>query len=169
MPGFLVSYVHFIDRMNYLIGRATMFVIFVMVGVLFYSAISKTLFTPALWTFEFAQFLMVGYFLVGGAYSMQLNGHVRMDLFYGLFRQRAQARMDTFTSFFMIAYLGLLLYGSIDSTIYAIEYQERSYSIWRPYMWPVKVIMTTGIFLMLLQAFAQLIKDWAVARGEPLK
>lgn len=168
MPAFVRAYVRIIDRMNYAIGRVTMFVIFVMVGVLFYSAIAKTFFVPALWTFEFAQFLMVGYFLVGGAYSMQLKGHVRMDLFYGHWRARTQARTDTFTSLILIAYLGLLLYGSIDSTIYAIEYKERSYSIWRPYMWPVKVIMTIGIFLMLLQAISQFFKDWASAKGEPL-
>jgi len=69
----------------------------------------------------------------------------------------------------MIAYLVLLLYGSIDSTIYAISYGERSYSIWRPYMWPIKVIMSFGIFLMLLQAISQFFKDISGAKGELLK
>lgn len=168
MSGFIKSYVRLIDRFNYLLGRATMFVIFVMVGVLFYSAVTKTFFTPALWTFEFAQFLMVAYFLVGGAYSIQLHGHVRMDLLYGRWGKRTQSRWDSVTSLFMIGYLGVLLYGSIDSTIYAFEYGERSFSIWRPYMWPIKSIMTIGILLMLLQAFSQFFKDIYAAKGEPL-
>ncbi len=169
MPNFIKQYVKFVDKINYRIGRVTMFTIFLMVGVMFYSAITKTFFRPALWTYEFSQFLMVAYFLVGGAYSIQLKGHVRMDLIYGNWSEKTKSLWDSVTSLVMIAYLVLLLYGSIDSTIYAISYGERSYSIWRPYMWPIKIIMTFGIFLMLLQAIAQFFKDISGAKGELLK
>ena len=169
MPEFIKQYVKFVDKINYRIGRVAMFIIFIMVGVMFYSAITKTFFRPALWTYEFSQFLMVAYFLVGGAYSIQLKGHVRMDLIYGNWSERTKSRWDSVTSLIMIAYLVLLLYGSVDSTIYAISYGERSYSIWRPYMWPIKVIMTFGIFLMLLQAIAQFFKDVSGAKGKLLK
>jgi TRAP-type mannitol/chloroaromatic compound transport system permease small subunit len=168
MPGFIKRYVEIVDRMNYLIGRATMFMIFLMIGVLFYSSVSKTFFHPALWTLEFAQFLMVSYFLLGGAYSIQLKGHVRMDLLYSQRSERTQYIWDTCTSIFMIAYLLMLLYGSLSSLTYSFEYWERSYSSWRPYMWPVKVVMTTGIILMLLQAVSQFFKDLAAARGSPI-
>ena len=169
MPKFIKQYVKFVDKINYRIGRVAMFIIFIMVGVMFYSAITKTFFRPALWTYEFSQFLMVAYFLVGGAYSIQLRGHVRMDLIYGNWSERTKSRWDSVTSLVMIAYLVLLLYGSVDSTIYAVSYGERSYSIWRPYMWPIKVIMTFGIFLMLLQAIAQFFKDISGDKGEILK
>ena len=76
MPNFIKHYVRIVDKINYRVGRATMYLIFLMIGVLFYSSVSKTFFHPALWTLEFAQFLMVGYFLLGGAYSVQLRGHV---------------------------------------------------------------------------------------------
>ena len=169
MPNFIKKYVQFVDKVNYRIGRVAMFIIFIMVGVMFYSAITKAFFRPALWTYEFSQFLMVAYFLVGGAYSIQLKGHVRMDLIYGNWSERTKSRWDSVTSLVMIAYLVMLLYGSVDSTIYAISYGERSYSIWRPYMWPIKVIMTFGIFLMLLQAIAQFFKDISGSKGELLK
>ena len=145
-----------------------MYMIFLMIGVLFYSSITKTFFHPALWTLEFAQFLMVSYFLLGGAYSIQLKGHVRMDLIYSQRSEHTQHIWDSVTSIFMIAYLVMLLYGSISSLTYAIEYGERSYSSWRPYMWPVKVLMATGIILMLLQAISQFFKDLAAARGKSL-
>lgn len=168
MPEFIKSYVRVVDKFNYRIGRITMLLIFVMVGVLFFSSISKTFFRPSLWTLEFAQFLMVAYFLLGGAYSLQLGSHVRMDLLYGKWRERTQNKWDAITSLIMIAYLVLLLYGAISSTQYAIEYGERSYSIWRPYMWPIKIIMCIGILLMLLQAISQFFKDLAAARGLPI-
>lgn len=145
-----------------------MYLIFVMIGVLFYSSVSKTFFFPALWTLEFAQFLMVAYFLLGGAYSVQLKGHVRMDLLYGAMPVRTRHKWDIVTSFFMISYIVALLYGATSSTIYAFEYGERSYSSWRPYMWPIKVVMLSGIIMMLLQAISQLFKDIAAVRGKPL-
>ncbi len=168
MPKFILCYVRIVDRLTYKIGRLTMLMIFVMVGVLFYSSIAKTMFTPALWTLEFSQFMMVAYFLLGGAYSLQLNGHVRMDLIYGTWKPVTKSRVDAVTSLVMIAYLGLLLYGAIDSLEYAIAYGERSYSIWRPYLWPIKGIMVTGITLMLLQAVSQMFKDIAFAIGRPI-
>jgi len=165
VPEFIKRYVRVVDNVNYRIGRVTMLVVFVMVVVLFYSAISKAFFDPSLWTYEFAQFLMVAYFLFGGAYSLQTDSHVRMDLLYGRWGERTKGRWDAATSIIMIAYLVLLLYGSISSTHYAITYGERSYSIWRPYMWPIKVLMNFGILFMLLQAISQFFKDLAAARG----
>ncbi len=97
MPEFIKRFVRVVDNVNYRIGRATMLVIFVMVGVLFYSAVSKTFFDPSLWTYEFAQFLMVGYFLLGGAYSLQTDSHVRMDLLYGRWTKRTKSRWDAAT------------------------------------------------------------------------
>ena len=41
-----------------------------------------------------AQFLLAAYYLLGGAYSMQLDAHVRMDLLYSRCR-RGRARSPT--------------------------------------------------------------------------
>ncbi len=162
------NYVRFVDKLNKKIGRATMYLIFVIMAVLLYSSISKTFFNPSIWTIEIAQFLMMAYFLLGGPYSMQMGDHVRMDLLYGSWSNKTRAWVDAFTIFFLIAYLILLLYGGYSSTSYAIGYGERSYSAWRPYMWPIKVIMCIGIFLMLLQAIATFFKDLAKIKGETL-
>jgi TRAP-type mannitol/chloroaromatic compound transport system permease small subunit len=155
--------------MNRFIGRCAMYLIFVMLGVLLYSSLSKALFEPAIWTLETAQFLMVAYFLLGGAYSMQLDAHVRMDLLYGRWSPRTRAWLDVLTVAFLLFYLGVLLYGGISSTQYAIEYDETSYSSWSPRMAPIKVLMVIGIALMLLQAIAMFFKDVAIIRGERLE
>ena len=145
-----------------------MYLIFAMLGILLYSSISKTFFVPSEWTLEMAQFTMVAYYLLGGGHSLQLDGHVRMDLLYGKWRPRTRAWVDSATILFMIVYLVLLLYGSISSTSYAIKYGEQSYSSWAPYMGPIKVVMVIGIALMLLQAIATFFKDIAKARGVEL-
>ena len=79
-----------------------------------------------------------------------------------------KARMDMVTSFCLVFYLVCLLIGSVSSTIYAIETGQRKFSQWNPSMIPIKVIMVTGIALMLLQAISMFFKDLAKAKGKPL-
>ena len=162
------AFVRVVDAFNRRVGRFAMYLIFAMLAVLLYSSISKTFFTPSIWTLESAQFLMVAYFLLGGAYSMQLDAHVRMDLAYSHWSPRTRAVVDAITVFMLIFYLVMLLVGGISSTEYAIEYKETSYSAWSPYMAPIKIVMCFGIALMLLQAVATFFKDLYAARGETL-
>ncbi len=145
-----------------------MYLIFGMIGILLWSSISKTFFLPSLWTLEVAQFAMVAYYILGGPYSIQLGSNVRMDLFYADWSIRRKAWFDAFTVFFLIFYLGVVFYGAIESTSYAFQYDERNPTAWRPVLWPIKTIMCTGLFLMLLQAIAELFKDIARIRGEYL-
>jgi TRAP-type mannitol/chloroaromatic compound transport system permease small subunit len=168
MPNFLKAYVRRVEAFNRFIGRATMLLIFVMLGILLWSSISKTFFVPSLWTIEMAQFVMVAYYMLGGAYSLQLGDHVRMDLLYSSWSERKRVQMDAFTVLFLIVYLGFLFYGGWSSTSYALQYGERSYSAWRPYMAPIKIVMMFGIAMMLLQSVAILIKDVAKLRGEEI-
>jgi len=170
MPKAIRLYVNTMDRVSQIVGRATMLLIFVMMAVLFWSAISKNTpgLLPSLWTLEVAQFLMVTYFLIGGSYALMHESHVRMDLLYGMWSRRTKTWVDVFTILFLIFYLCVLLYGGVSSTAYALEYGERSYSAWRPYMAPVKIIMCIGILLTLLQAFAELFKDIARLRGKDI-
>ncbi len=168
VPEIVKRYVRVVEAVNYRLGRITMYLIFGMIGILLWSSISKTFFAPTLWTLEMAQFAMVAYYILGGPYSIQLGSNVRMDLFYGDWSPRKKAWFDAFTVFFLMFYLGVLLYGGIESTAYSLEYNERSSTAWRPFMWPIKIIMCVGILLMLLQALAEFFKDVARIRGEEI-
>ncbi len=166
MPKFALAFVRIVDRFNYRLGRLMMYGLFVMIAILLWSTLSKAIFTiPAFWTLEMAQYALVTYYLVGGSYSIQLQANVRMDLFYGTWSDRTKAYVDCITVLLLIFYLGVLLYGGIASTTYAVEYGERSPTLWRPLMWPIKSIMCFGIFMLLLQSISELIKDIAKIRG----
>ena len=170
MPKLAVAYVRIVDRVNYLVGRVMMYGIFFLIGVLMYSVIAKQAFTiPPFWTLEVAQFTLVAYYLLGGAYSIQLGANVRMDLFYSQWSTRRRAWVDSFTVLLLIFYLSVMLFGGTESMLYSIKYQQHSASMWRPLIWPVKAIMVTGIFLMLLQAISELIKDIGTLRGVDLR
>jgi TRAP-type mannitol/chloroaromatic compound transport system permease small subunit len=168
MPGIIRRYVRVVEAVNYRAGRFAMYLIFVMMGILLWSSISKTFFNPALWTLEMAQFTMVAFYIIGGPYSIQLGSNVRMDLFYADWSPHRKACFDAVTVMFLIFYLAVMLYGGVGSTLYAFEYGERSSSVWRPIMWPIKVVMCVGFVLMLLQAVAEFFKDVARIRGVEL-
>ena len=168
MPDALKAYVRVVDAFNRRIGRIVMYGIFLLMGILLYSSISKTMFLPSNWTLEMAQFVMAAYFLLGGAYSLQLDSHVRMDLLYSKWSPRTKAVVDVITISMLFVYLFFMLYGGVSSTAYAIKFGETSYSAWSPYMAPIKIIMVIGIFLTFLQATSILIKDVAMAIGRPL-
>ncbi len=166
MTQAMTAYVRLVDRCNRWIGRVVMYGIFVMMGILLWSSISKTFFLPSLWTLEMAQFAMVAYYMLGGPYSIQLGSNVRMDLIYGAWSDRRKAQVDALSVAFLIFYLAILLWGGWDSLMYSFQYGgERSPTAWRPYLWPIKSIMVMGIFLMLLQAISEFFKDVMRLRG----
>ena len=168
MPEWIKSYVRAIDRVSGWTGLIAMYMIFAMIFVLGYATIMKVFFLPANWTVEMAQFIMVAYFTIGGAYTLREGDHVRMDLIYSGLAVRTKARTDVFTSVVLIGFLVILQIGGISSLIYSFQYGEKSFSAWAPVMWPVKVVLNIGIFLMLLQSVAVFFKDWATLKGKPI-
>ena len=83
-PNAAKAFVRYVDALNYRVGRVAMYLFFVMGAILLSSTASRVFFgVPINWVLEMSQFLLSAYYLLGGAYTMQLGQHVRMDLFYG--------------------------------------------------------------------------------------
>jgi TRAP-type mannitol/chloroaromatic compound transport system permease small subunit len=169
MPKAIRLFVRYVDAVNYVVGRFAMYLFFVMGGILIYATLSRVLAgIPVNWALEMSQFLLSAYYLLGGPYTLQLNGHVRMDLLYTQLSPQKRALTDAITILFVTFYLVVLFLGGLSATDYAIVYQQRNYSSWSPLLWPIKVVMTIGIFLMLLQTISIFFKDVAEARGKPI-
>lgn len=180
MPRLAITFVRSVDRLNYGVGRFAMYLLFVLMAVLMWSSISKALFTPSLWTLEMAQFVMVAYYILGGPYAMQMESHVRMDLFYAKQSPVRRAWWDGFTVFAVLFYMGVMIWGAAESFGYSLGLKwgdsilpeigrlERSPTAWRPYLWPIKLVMLVGFFLMFLQALASFIRGIATIRGETI-
>ena len=162
MPSIIKYYVKTIDFISLKTGRATMYLVFVMMFILILSFVTRNIINiPLIWIIEMAQFVMTGYYLLGGGYSMLTDDHVRMDLIYSKLKDKTKAILDSLTSVFLVFYLVVLLIGSISSLTYTIETNQRLFTAWAPYVWPIKSIMTFGILLMLLQSIAIFFKDIA--------
>ena len=169
MPRVIRAYVRYVDAVNGAVGYLVMYLTLVMMGLLLFASVTRYVFNvPFIWIIEMSQFLMAAYYILGGGYSMQLDAHVRMDVLYEHWRPKTRAFMDSITAFFLVFYLVFLMYGGISSSAYSLKYNQTNYSAWAPPMAPIKIIMTVGIALMLLQAIAIFFRDLAKVTGREL-
>jgi len=164
------AYVDGITATSKLIGMLAMYLLFGMLGILFFETVSRTFFNkPWIWTVEMAQFVMAAYYTLGGAYTLIIDGHVRMDLAYAKWSPKNKALADVLTFAVIMLYLVVLLLGGIISLEYSIKYKQKSYSSWAPPVTPIKIIMLFGMLLMILQVIAEFFKDLARARGKEIR
>ena len=169
MPAIVRAYVRYVDAVNRVLGFFVMYLTLVMMGLLLFASVTRYVFNvPFIWIIEMSQFLMAAYYILGGGYSMQLDAHVRMDVLYERWRPKTRAFMDSLTAFFLVFYLAIMIYGGFSSSAYSLKYNQTNYSAWAPPMAPIKIIMTVGIALMLLQAIAIFFRDLAKVTGREI-
>jgi len=165
MRGLIAGYVRFTDRMSDLVGYLAAALIFVMGATLMFDAFTRNVINmPVHWAVEFTQFTLAAYYFMGGAFTLKNESHVRMDLIYASLSDRARSRIDLATSVCLVFYLAVTLVGGISSLQYAIETNEKRFSIWNPSVIPIKALLVVCLVLMLMQAVALVIKYIAVLR-----
>lgn len=165
----VARFVRAVNATNHAVGHIAMYLLFVMMGILTYAVISNVVLkSPAIWVMEMAQFSMAAYYLLGGGYTLKEGAHVRMDVFYERWGPRAKAVVDSFTGLVLLFYLVVLVWGGIESTQYSLEYSQKNFTAWGPPLAPIKIIMTVGMALMLLQGVAIILQDIVKALGKEL-
>jgi TRAP-type mannitol/chloroaromatic compound transport system permease small subunit len=166
MPQLIRSYVRVVDRMSDYVGYLAASLIFFMGATLLFDAVTRNVINmPVHWAIELTQFTLAAYYFMGGPITLKNNDHVRMDLWYANLSERGKAKMDLCTVGCLIFYLAVMLVGSISSLQYAIETNERRFSIWNPSTIPIKSLLTVCLVLMLLQSFSLVFKHIATLRG----
>ena len=169
MPHLIRAYVRIVDKVSDYVGYLAASLIFFMGATLLLDAVTRNVLNvPVHWAIELTQFTLAAYYFMGGPITLKNNEHVRMDLWYANMSDRGKAKLDLVTVWCMIFYLGVMLVGSISSLQYAVETNEKRFSMWNPSVIPIKALLTVCLVLMLLQAFALVFKHIATLRGKPL-
>ena len=162
MKGLIGGYVRLVDGISDWVGYLAASLIFFMGAVLMFDAFTRNVVNmPVHWAIELTQFTLAAYYFMGGPITLKNDTHVRMDLVYSSLSPRGRTKMDLATIGCLIFYLVVLLAGSISSLAYAIETDERRFSIWNPSVIPIKTLMVVCIVLMLMQAVALVFKHVA--------
>ena len=119
---------------------------------------------------EVQWYLFAATVMLGAAYTLYRNEHVRVDLLYAAYGPRTKLWVDVFGFvFFMLPGVVLLAWMTwpffVDSWLRA----EGSPNAGGLLRWPVKVLMPVGFALLALQGLSELIKRVALLRGAGLE
>jgi TRAP-type mannitol/chloroaromatic compound transport system permease small subunit len=122
---------------------------------------------PTIWAYEVAYMGMGAHFLLGGAYTLMIGAHVRIDLIYGLYPQRLKAALDLAGyALLMLPFCIWLGYGLWGYFLEAYHWGERSgASAWNPVIWPFRLVLFAGIALLGIQVLAEILRCLAVLFG----
>lgn len=169
MSKALLSYVHYIELFNIRLGKILGSLVFVLIGILLFEAVSRYIFNaPTGWSVELSAFVFGTYFILGGGYVLLRGGHVNMDILYNRWSPKTRAIVNLATFSLIAAYLVVFMVGGIENVSYSLKWGQHSASMWAPPLAPIKIITTVGAGLLLLQGVAFFIRDLSIARGKPI-
>lgn len=156
-----------IDRANAFIGRAVTWLILLSVLTSAVNATSRKVFSLSsnAWL-ELQWYLFAAAYLLAAAYTLQRNGHVRIDIISNLLPKPVRDWIDIFGHGVMLLPFAVLMVKEITPwfiELYRIGEVSANYG--GLILWPAKGLLLVGFFLLAIQAISEIIKRVAVMRG----
>lgn len=150
-----------IDRLTGGVGKAVAWLFLPLVYVLVHEIVAAKVFgAPTVWAFDMSYMLYGTIYMMGAAYTLAVDGHVRGDILFRLWPPRVQAAIDLtlYLLVFFPAMVALLVAGS-SYAFYSFSINERSLqSPFGPIIWPFKMVIPATAVLLLLQGVSQALK-----------
>jgi TRAP-type mannitol/chloroaromatic compound transport system permease small subunit len=156
-----------IDRLNDNVGKLAYWLTLIAVLVSSGNATVRYLFdTSSNAWLELQWYLFSAVFLLCGGYALLHGSHVRIDVIYGRWSRRTQLWIDVFgTIFFLLPMAILILYLSWPVFMNAFMNKEVSSNAGGLIVWPARLLLPVGFFLLVLQGISELIKRLAILQG----
>lgn len=161
-----------IDRLNDAIGRGAAWLALVMVLLGAFNALARyvgrfvgrDLSSNAYLEGQWYLFSLL--FLLGAAWTLRQDRHVRVDVLYGRLSARAKTWIDFVgTLIFLLPFCGFALWASLPSVRHSIQTWEVSPDPGGLPRWPIKAVILVAFVLLAAQGLSEAIKRLAVLRG----
>ena len=145
-----------IDRLVEVVGEWTSWLTLVIVALMATNVILRYFFsTGSVWSQELEWHLLVPLVLFGVSYALRHGEHVRVDIFYGRFPERAKILVDLLSALLAVAISIIIIWLSL-------QYVQQSYVIDEgspdpggiPHRYLIKGLIPVGFGLLLLQSIA---------------
>jgi TRAP-type mannitol/chloroaromatic compound transport system permease small subunit len=163
----LLSLSRLIDRMNERIGHFFYWLVLATVLISAANAVVRKIFNVSSNAFlEIQWYLFSAIFLLLAGYTLLRNDHVRIDVIAGRLSKRAQTWIDIIgTVFFLFPMAILLMWLSWPVFVDTYEHHEISTNAGGLIIWPARLLVPVGFFLLIVQGVSELIKRIAFLRG----
>ena len=170
MPHRLTAIADLIDRLIAAIGRAVIWLSLAVVLIQFTVVVLRYAFgIGSIWLSESIIYGHAAMFMLAAAWTLQQNGHVRVDVFYSEASPAARALVD------LLGALLLLLPFMAVIAWFALPYVARSWTVLErsressglPFVYLLKTLIPVFALLMALQGVAQAIRAALVLMTAP--
>ncbi len=134
---------------------------------LVYEVVARYVFNaPTIWASDLSDMLYGSFFMLGSAYTLQRQMHIRTDFIYGKWSIRTRGIVDS------VCYIGLYFPALIFFMWVGSEFAYRSFlfnekivtSAWMPIIWPLKVAIPISTLLLIIQGISELLKSLFAAK-----
>lgn len=115
---------------------------------------------------EIQWYLFAGVVMLGAANTLRVNGHVRVDVLYSHYGERARLWLDLLGGVFFLLPMAIII-GWLSWPLFANSYSvgEISGNAGGLLRWPVKILIPLGFLLLTLQGLSEIIKRAASLMG----
>jgi TRAP-type mannitol/chloroaromatic compound transport system permease small subunit len=115
---------------------------------------------PTIWAYEVGYMLTGSHFLLGLAYTLKENLHIRIDVFTGSMSPRLRAWIDALAYAVVLPLLVWLSWMLMEYTIHGYMREERTgQSALNAQVWPFRLVFTVSFVLFALQVLVELLKS----------
>ncbi len=167
----MIALLRFLDRLTGTTGAIIAWLVIPLIIASCYEVVSRYVFgAPTMWAFEVGYMVMGTHFLIGMAYTLREEAHVRVDFFYGHLSRQKQALLDVFAYVVLVLPAALWLTAGLwQKVLIAYASHERSgMSAFNAVIWPFRLVLCTAFALLTLQALAKLIRCYLVLAHLPV-
>lgn len=153
-----------IDSISKWSGKVVSISMLVIIGILIFEVTLRYLFNaPTIWAHELSLMIWGGYSVIAGAYTLVHRQHVKVDLVYNWFPPRGRAIIDSCTYLLFFFFVGLILFYGTKMALWSVRIGEYSFTAFAPLIWPVKLTIPIGAFLILIQGIAEFTRSLGMA------
>ena len=150
-----------IDRIGFALAVIAMALILVVIGSMLYEVMARRFFNaPTLWASDITYMTNGSLFLLGAAYTLRNEGHVRIDFLSTRLPVRVQHGLNLL--FYLLLFLPLLVLTSQASMAKAwrawVQGTLENMSTWEPVVWPFLTGIALGVTGLALQVAAQMVR-----------
>jgi TRAP-type mannitol/chloroaromatic compound transport system permease small subunit len=153
--------VRFIERISGIAGMAAAWLIVPLIAAMVWEVVARYVFNaPTIWAYEIAYLMTGSGFLLGMAYVLGRDAHIRIDVMSTMLSDRVKAAIDIVCYvFLLIPFCAWLTHTLWGRALAAIASGEKSgQSAWNPPLWPFRTVFFVAFALLLLQIVAEIIK-----------
>lgn len=157
-----------IDSITKWSGQGLSFMVYAGIAILFIEVVLRYGFGhPTIWAHGYSQRIFGSYFILIGTYTLLNKGHVRMDLLYNRVSLRRRLALDFGITVLVGMWCAILMWKGSLFFWSSFSVREVDEMVLAQPIYPIKLLIPIGGFLLLIQWLADLVRSTIIAiRGE---